>query len=122
MVGGRHAEPRRRLAIVGAVDARGLPMLGLVEHVAARSRPDRGVVVAVGFRQRGAGDAAAGKVPLAVVGGAVARLAQQPRQERRLRVEPVGHAAGHVLRVGREVLVHPEPRWKPAGHDRDAAR
>ena len=90
-------------------------------HLLARAVESAVFVVAVDTGNWGVGDHVIGEVPLAVVGGGVASFLQEPRQERRLGVEPVGHVALGVARHPGEVAVDIVARREVAGHDRGPA-
>ena len=65
---------------------------------------------------------AVGQMPLAEVRRAIARLLEKTRQRRRLRIEPVGHAALMILSRRGKVLMNAVPRRVMPRHHRRAAR
>ena len=79
-----------------------------------------GDVEAVVSRRRST--VAAAEMPLAKVGGRVAGLLQKLCDVRHGRVEPVGHVAGGVLLVSREMAVDAVPGRVLACHEGAAAR
>ena len=104
MLGGRSAQLTGTDLVVGRAyfvsDRRAL------ENTLARSRPNGRTIVTISLRQWGVFASAARQVPFAEVGGRVAGLLEQSRQQRRLRVEPVGHPSRDIRLMFREVLMH----------------
>lgn len=61
-------------------------------------------------------------MPFAEVAGGVAGLLEQPRQQRDLRIKPIGHPPRDVLLMTREVFMHAVPRREMPGDDRRPTR
>ena len=83
---------------------------------------DAGFIVTIRLGFRCAFGIAIGQVPLAKMGGAIARLFEQTRQHVSLRVQPVRHATLVILFRCREVLMHRKPRRIEPSHHRRATR
>ena len=107
----------------GIVRAAGLAIdAAAFEDAFARTRPHRRIIVAV-FRRQRRFDARSlpAQVPLAKVRRGVTGFLEHARQQRCFRIEPVRHAACHILCMAGEVLMHAMPRRILAGNDRGAA-
>jgi len=79
-------------------------------------------IVAVFARQRRVRNHVVGEVPLAEVGGGVPALFQKPRQQRSLRVQPIGHVPPLVAGDPGEVSVDVVAGGEVACHHGGAAR